>query len=98
MNFENDGIIVGDISQDTLLLLLKRLQNNPILQFIARNPMGRLFEHVEASPKPEGYASICNLCQHALGDLRESQTLKRELAPHQDYFPFWLTAESIGLA
>ncbi len=97
MNFENDGIAIGDIASDGLPTLLGRLQNNAILQFIARNPMGRLFDHIEAEPRAEGYANICNLCEHALGDLKENQDLKRSLSARQDFFPFWLTPESMGL-
>ncbi len=97
MNFENDGIAIGDIDSADLPVLLKRLQNNPVLQFIARNPMGRIFDYLDETPRPEGYANICNLCEHALGNLTENQALKRALAPQQDYFPFWLTAERVKI-
>ena len=97
MNFENHGIVIGNIGDENLPALLKRLQNNPILQFIARNPMGQLFEHVEGEPQAEGYANVCNLCADAIGGLKDTQDLKHRLAPQQDYFPFWLTAAGAGL-
>ncbi len=97
MNFGNKGIAIGSIHDDSLATLLLRMENNPILQYIAGHHIGRIFEHLDKAPAAAGYANICNLCQHALGDLEDSEDLKRRLAPIQDFFPFWMTAERLNL-
>ena len=98
MNFGNHGIAIGDIRHDGLPELLTRLENSPILQFIYNNPIGRIFDYLDKTPAPEGYVEICNVCQHALGDMKETEDLKRRLAPLQDHFPFWFTAEGAKVA
>lgn len=96
LNFENHGITVGDVAKDDLPAMVMRMQNNPILQFIANRPIGRIFDHLSTAPAPEGYANICNLCEHALGELRENEDLKRDLSAYQDFFPFWFTAGKLA--
>ncbi len=98
LNFENYGITVGDLAEDDLPAMVMRMQNNPILQFIANRPIGRIFDHVRVAPASEGYANICNLCEHALGELRENEDLKRDLSAFQDFFPFWFAAGKLASA
>jgi pyruvate-formate lyase-activating enzyme len=95
MNFGNQGIAIGNIHGDGLVALLMRMENNPILQFIAKNPIGSIYDHLDKAPARGGYADICNLCQHALADLKENQDLKRNLASIQEFFPFWFTGEKL---
>ncbi len=96
MNFDNHGIAVGTIDGDGLKTLLMRTENNPILQFIARHPIGDIFAYLDKPPTKTGYANICNVCHDAVGGLKENEALKRKLAPLQEHFPFWWEAAVLG--
>jgi organic radical activating enzyme len=96
MNFDNEGIVVGNVHENGLKNLLIGLENNAILQFIGANPIGRIFDHLDKEPAEQGYANICNLCGDAVGAMTDAQDLKRRLAAYQDYFPFWFTGERLA--
>ena len=98
MNFGNQGIVIGNIEDDDLRSLFRRLENNPILQYIAEKPIRDLFDYRGTTAAPKGYADLCSLCHHALGDLKENQDLKRELSEDQDFSPVWFEAERLGIA
>lgn len=96
MNFDNDGIVIGDVHENGLKNLLVGLENNAILQYIGANPIGRIFDHLDKDPAEQGYANICNVCGDAVGSMTDTQNLKRRLAAYQDYFPFWFTGEELA--
>jgi hypothetical protein len=96
MNFGNQGIVIGDIGSDGLPALFRRLENNPILQYIAEKPIRDLLGRRGLEAAPKGYADLCSLCHHALGNLKENQDLKRELSLQQDFFAVWFEAERLG--
>jgi MoaA/NifB/PqqE/SkfB family radical SAM enzyme len=98
MNFGNQGIVIGNIDDDDLRSLFRRLENNPILQYIAEKPIRDLFDYRGTTAAPKGYADLCSLCHHALGDLKENQDLKRTLSEAQDFSPVWFEAERLGIA
>jgi len=98
MNFGNDGIAIGNLHESGLKALLMGLENNALLQFINANPIGHIFDQVDKDPAAAGYANICNLCNDAVGELQDSQPLKRRLAVYQDYFPFWFEADRFATA
>ena len=93
MNFGNQGIVIGDIGNDSLSSLFRRLENNPILQYITNKPIRDLLEYRGMTPAAKGYADLCTLCHHTLADLKENQELKRKLSKQQDFFPVWFDAE-----
>ena len=99
LNNENLGVIVGNLATDGLKDLVKRMQNDPILQFVAGNPMSAIFEHVEKSASPDGYTDACHLCQDGLGDLRDKGPLQARLFCGQKFYPFWfMLAGQSGVA
>jgi hypothetical protein len=89
LNSENLGVKIGELRRHGLRDLVKRMQNDPILQFLARQPMSTIFEHVPTKPRVAGYAGLCDLCQHAIGDLSEREQLQTALTERQEFYPFW---------
>jgi pyruvate-formate lyase-activating enzyme len=90
-NNENHGVIIGQLHSHRLKDLVKRMQNDPILQFLARNPMSAILEQVAKPPSPNGYSGDCHLCQVALGDLIDKEPLQARLFDRQQFYPFWFT-------
>jgi organic radical activating enzyme len=95
-NNENDGVAIGMADVHSLRDLVKRMQNDPVLQFLAKNPMNAIFEHIGVERNAKGYAGPCNLCQHALGALADKEQLQARLFDQQEFYPFWFTAREIG--
>ncbi|MGN6717149.1 MAG: radical SAM protein [Candidatus Binatia bacterium] len=91
LNYENNGIVFGRSDQHDLKTLVKRMQNDPILQFLATNPMDQIFAYVAKEKKPGGYNGICELCKHALGDLSARELVQAALFAQQKFYPFWFT-------
>jgi hypothetical protein len=91
MNAENDGVSIGRLGHESLRELIKRMQNDPLLQFLAANPMSAIFEHVDVPRNLLGYAGKCALCQDALGHLRDKEALQARLFERQSFYPFWFT-------
>jgi MoaA/NifB/PqqE/SkfB family radical SAM enzyme len=91
LNNENFGVAVGRLGEHGLRDLVKRAQNDPVLQFLSRKPMNAIFEELGRSPRAQGYAGICDLCQHAIGDLRDKEPLQARLFAGQRFYPFWFT-------
>ena len=92
LNNENHGVVVGNMKSHSLLDLVKRMQNDPILQFVANNRMSDLFDHIEKPKMQDGYSGRCHLCQHALGDLRDKEELQAKLFDRQRFYPFWFSS------
>jgi hypothetical protein len=89
LNNENDGVVIGALETHGLKVLVKRMQNDPVLQFLSRKPMPAIYEKLGRAGKPEGYAGVCELCQHAIGDLEDKEPLQAELFASQRFYPFW---------
>jgi Radical SAM superfamily/4Fe-4S single cluster domain len=92
-NNENQGVKIGELGRHGLRDLVKRMQNDPILQFLARNPMGAIFDHVAGEKNAAGYAGLCSLCQHALGNLANKEALQARLFEQQEFYPFWFARQ-----
>jgi len=90
-NNENQGVIIGQLKTHPLKDLVKRMQNDPILQFLARNPMTSIFEYIAKPKNAKGYSGTCDLCQDALGSLTDKEPLQAELFDRQEFYPFWFT-------
>ena len=90
-NNENNGVVIGQLRTHGLRELVKRMQNDPVLQFLARNPLSAIFEHVAKSKSADGYSGDCHLCQEALGDLTNKEPLQAALFDSQQFYPFWFT-------
>ena len=91
LNNENHGIVISQSGQHRLKTLAKQMQNDPILQFLATNPMSEIFAYVGRAKRPHGYASDCHLCQEALGKLTNKEHLQAALFDQQNFYPFWFT-------
>jgi hypothetical protein len=64
------------------------MQNDPILQFIATNPLAYLYQRVQGEKEqPKNYGN-CHLCQEAIGDLQVREPLQAELSSRQEFYPF----------
>ena len=91
MNHENNGIVLGRSDQHDLKTLVKRMQNDPILQFLATKPMDQIFAYVAKEKRQGGYTGVCGLCKNALGDLTEREPVQAALFAQQNFYPFWFT-------
>lgn len=91
LNYENQGVVIERSGPCHLKDLVKRMQNDPILQFLATHPMSDIFTHVTTAQKSEGYSGPCDLCQHAVGELRDKEPLQATLIRQQNFYPFWFT-------
>jgi organic radical activating enzyme len=89
LNNDNQGVIVGELKTHSLMDLVKHMQNDPILQFLATNPMSAIFGHLEKPRNPDGYSSKCHLCQEALGGLCDKEPVQARLFGSQKFYPFW---------
>lgn len=89
LNNENDGVVIGGLETHGLKVLVKRMQNDPLLQHLARKPMSSIYEKLDRDAKPGGYAGVCELCQHAIGDLSDKEPLQAALFAGQRFYPFW---------
>jgi pyruvate-formate lyase-activating enzyme len=94
MNHENNGIVLGRSDQHDLKTLIKRMQNDPILQFLATRPMDQIFTHVSKQKRQSGYTGVCDLCKDALGDITEREPVQAALFTQQNFYPFWFTLSS----
>lgn len=90
-NNENQGVVIGQLKTHNLMDLVKRMQNDPVLQFLARNPMSAICDHLAKVPKVSGYSGACHFCQDTLGDLIDKEPLQSKLFEKQEFFPFWFT-------
>jgi hypothetical protein len=90
-NNENQGVVIGKLNTHGLRDLVKRMQNDPILQFLATNPMSSVFEHIERVKNLSGYSGACHLCQDAIGGLINKEELQAKLFDRQQFYPFWFT-------
>lgn len=88
LNNENQGVTIGTLTTG-LLALVKHMQNDPVLQYLAAHPMRSIFKHLDKSENPNGYSGVCHLCQDALGDLSNKEPLQAELFERQKFYPFW---------
>lgn len=91
LNNENHGVVIGGMGAHDLKDLVKRMQNDPILQALAANPMDEMFHRLGKAQDPRGYASLCESCQDALGLLPDRESLKNALFGEQKFYPFWFT-------
>jgi MoaA/NifB/PqqE/SkfB family radical SAM enzyme len=90
-NHQIKGIRVGTSDQHSLKDLVKRMQNDPILQQLATKPLDQMLTHVAKEKRPNGYRGVCDLCQHALGDLTDKEPVQATLFAQQNFYPFWFT-------
>jgi hypothetical protein len=96
LNNENLGVKIGAMKNHSLRDLVKRMQNDPILQALAYRPMSAIFDRVQVKQNAVGYAGQCDLCQHALGRLTDKEELQAALFDQQEFYPFWFSPASAG--
>ena len=89
LNYENNGIIIGRSDRHRLKDLIKRMQNDPILQFVAATKWDDLFSLLGKQKRQAGYSGRCDLCLHAIGDLNDKTQLQAALFAQQKFYPFW---------
>jgi len=90
-NGEHHGIVIGRLEQHRLKTLAKRMQNDPILQFIATHSMSKIFDFIPTATKKDGYSGRCDLCMNALGGVTDKEPLQAALFDRQKFYPFWFT-------
>jgi organic radical activating enzyme len=91
LNHENHGLRLGRADRHHLRELVKRMQNDPILQFLAAKPLNELLPFIGKTERPDGYGGICDQCQHAIGELTDREPLRAALFEQQHFYPFWFT-------
>jgi hypothetical protein len=89
LNAQNDGVRIGQVGRHSLRDLVKRMQNDPVLQMLAATPMREVFPLV-GKPVPAA-GRLCELCQAAIGAMTDREPLMATLEPRQRYYPFWFT-------
>jgi len=95
LNNENHGVVIGGLGKQDLRALVKSMQNDPVLQFIAHNPLATIRDHMENPPAPLPNASPCTSCQATVGALRDKAPLQARLFDRQKLYPFWFTGEQL---
>jgi Radical SAM superfamily/4Fe-4S single cluster domain len=90
-NHQNKGILIGSSHSHCLKDLIKRTQNDPILQSMATKPWDNILSLAAKEKKRGGYTGKCALCQHAIGDLTDREPLQAALFTQQNFYPFWFT-------
>jgi hypothetical protein len=93
MNHKNNGIVMGRSDQHDLKTLVKRMQNDPILQFLTTKPMDQIYPYVAKEKRRDGCADICVLCKDALGEITDREPVQAALFAQQKFYPFWFTAK-----
>jgi hypothetical protein len=91
LNNDNAGVVVGQIGRERLRDLVKRMQNNPVLQFLSSRPMTALLAEAEVAPRP-AYAGLCDACQHGIGALVDTEPMQARLFAGQRFYPFWFSS------
>ena len=94
-NVFNKGLIIGNVYNDNLHVLVKNMQNNPILQFISTMPFRKIYDYLDKQPKAEGYHGLCSICEHAIGDLNYIEQLSQKLSHVQEFYPFMFSGERV---
>ena len=95
LNNDNEGVIIGSVIDSDLRTCAMAMQNDPVLQFIASNPIQNIFDYLDAKPKQNLHTHICNACTDAIGTHRNDEDLKRKLSAQQQFFPIWFTREAM---
>ncbi len=90
-NADNLGVRVGRLADLPLPALIKRIQNDALLQHIAREPLLNLCAVTETVPSPT--RRPCELCQAAVGGLVDRDPVLLRLQPQQRFYPFWFAPE-----
>jgi organic radical activating enzyme len=87
LNADNLGVRIAEHSRHDLAAAIRRLQNDPITQFLATRPLRDLapYRHCIAGDEHD---SLCHLCQQVLGDLSDRESLMSALFPQQRFYPF----------
>lgn len=87
-NADNLGIRIGSIGVDSVKDLLRRMQNDPVLQALSSRPLTELWSLRHSTQPEKGWASPCQLCQEAFGSLADKEPLQRQLFGRQSFYPF----------
>jgi hypothetical protein len=89
LNSDNHGVVIGALGDQDLGVLVKSMQNDPVLQFIAHNPLTTIREHMEEASDQRPPAGYCAACQATIGELRDKAPLQARLFDQQKFYPFW---------
>lgn len=89
LNAQNSGVRIANAQQQSLREMVKRMQNDPLLQVVATTPMREVFTLVGKTAPATG--RMCELCQAAVGDLTDREPVLASLQTHQRYYPFWFS-------
>lgn len=92
LNDGNEGIVIGQVQRHDLRELVKRMQNDPILQQIARGTFAELAAHRGMAWAESSLTSKCHACQQVVGDLSSREVMMARMRPHQRFYPFWFEA------
>lgn len=88
-NSDNQGIAIGSMRTYNLKELIKRMQNDPVLQLLSRDSMDVLFKYMGKQINPFGYTGICEACQDAIGLTQGKERIQKKLFGIQSFYPFW---------
>ena len=96
LNNDNHGVVIGALAAQDLRTLVKSMQNDPVLQFIAHNPLTAIRDHLENAPETPPHARHCTVCQALIGGLRDKEPLQAKLFNQQRFYPFWFDQAAIA--
>jgi len=94
-NYDAEALVTNENRSafgQSLREMVQNIWTNPMLQFMAREKMGKLFDVVGQKPLARGYTSQCDLCEKVFKDVGvpERTHLLNTLQPQADYQPHWL--------
>lgn len=89
LNSDNLGVRIGVLGRQSLRSLIKQMQNDPVLQLLAGQPMQSLPAKLGLPTSRETHAGPCHLCQDFLGGVADKAPLAARLFDGQRYYPFW---------
>jgi hypothetical protein len=90
-NADNRGVRVGYLGELRLPDLIKRIQNDALLQYIAREPLVNLCTVTDTDRSST--RRPCELCQAAVGGLADRDPVLLRLQPQQRFYPFWFAPQ-----
>jgi len=96
MNADNKGVVIGTLGETSLRELMKRMQNDGLLQVIATRPMDQLSALVSPGDSEHLFTGPCHSCQHAIGGLVDKEAVWRACFSRQAYYPFWFESPDHG--
>lgn len=89
LNFDNKGVIIGELTPGGLSPLIYSMQNNPYLQLVASLPFAEIFKLYGMNAGKKEYFGDCDACEEFFKELnRGNYNDEHHLLKRQEFYPF----------